>query len=105
MDGKTTIKYLQTYIREKDYHPELLKDYFLKLSEEVGELARAMRKDRKAKNEIEILGTIDEELFDIIYYTLAIANIYDIDIEQVAKVKSEMNESRYPCTVKYEMGR
>ena len=29
MDGKTTIKYLQTYIKEKDYHPELLKDYFL----------------------------------------------------------------------------
>ena len=36
MDGMTTIKYLQTYIKEKDYQPELLKDYFLKLSEEVG---------------------------------------------------------------------
>ena len=38
MDGKTTIKYLQTYIIEKDYHLELLKDYSLKLTEEVGEL-------------------------------------------------------------------
>jgi len=36
---------------------------------------------------------------------LAIANIYDIDIEQVAKVKSEMNESRYPSKVKFEEGR
>lgn len=43
MDGRTTIKYLQNFIREKDYHPELAKDYFLKLSEEVGELSRAMR--------------------------------------------------------------
>ena len=35
MDGKTTVKYLQTYIKAKDYHPELVKDYFLKLAEEV----------------------------------------------------------------------
>lgn len=105
MDGKTTIKYLQNYIKEKDYHPELLKDYFLKLSEEVGELACAMRKGLKAKNDIEIIGTVDEELWDIIYYALAIANIYDIDIEQLAKVKSKINESRYPSDVKFEEGR
>ena len=105
MDGKTTIKYLQTYIKENDYHPELLKDYFLKLSEEVGELSRAMRKGSKAQNSTDILGTVDEELWDVIYYALAIANIYDIDIEQVAKVKSEMNESRYPSKVKFEEGR
>lgn len=102
MDGKTTIKYLQTYIKEKDYHPELLKDYFLKLSEEVGELSRAMRKGLKAQNNDEILGTVDEELWDVMYYALAIANIYDIDIEQVAKIKSEMNESKYPSNVKFE---
>lgn len=105
MDGKITIKYLQTYIKEKDYQPELLKDYFLKLSEEVGELSRAMRKDLKAKNGTEIKGTVDEELWDVIYYALAIANIYDIDIEQVIKVKSEMNERRYPSKIKFEEGR
>lgn len=38
MVGKTTMKYLQTYIKEKDYHLELFKDYLLKLSEEVGVL-------------------------------------------------------------------
>ena len=97
MDGNTTIKYLQKYIKEKDYHPELLKDYFLKLSEEVGELSRAMRKGLKAQISTDILGTVDEELWDVIFY--------DIDIEQVAKVKSEMNESRYPSKVKFEEGR
>lgn len=105
MDGKTTIKYLQSYIKEKDFHPELLKDYFLKLSEEVGELSRAMRKGLKADNSNDISGTVDEELFDIIYYALAIANIYDIDIEQVAKVKSQMTEGKYPSTVKFEDNR
>lgn len=105
MDGKTTIKYLQTYIREKDYQPELLKDYFFKLSEEVGELSRAMRKELKASDAAQIKDTIDEELWDVIYYALAIANLYDIDMEQVIKTKSEMNQSRYPSAVQFEEGR
>lgn len=105
MDGKTTIKYLQSFIKAKDYKPELAKDYFLKLSEEVGELSRAMRKGLKAPNSNDIKGTIDEEVWDVIYYALAIANIYDIDLEYVIKVKSEMNENRYPSDVKFEEGR
>lgn len=105
MDGKTTVRYLQNYIKQKDYHPELLKDYFLKLSEEVGELSRAMRKGLKAQNDKDIKGTIDEELWDVIYYALAIANLYDIDLEQIIKTKSEMNQSRYPSSVRFEENR
>lgn len=105
MDGKTTVKYLQNYIKQKDYNPELLKDYFLKLSEEVGELASAMRKGLKAQNDKDIKGTIDEELWDVIYYAIAIANIYDIDLEQVIKTKSEMNQIRYPSSVIFEENR
>lgn len=105
MDGKTTIKYLQHYIKQKDYNPELLKDYFLKLSEEVGELSRAMRKGLKAPDTKDIKGTIDEEVWDVIYYAIAIANIYDIDLEQVIKTKSEMNQSRYPSSVMFEENR
>lgn len=105
MDGKTTVKYLQNYIKQKDYHPELLKDYFLKLSEEIGELSRAMRKGLKAHNNESIKGTIDEELWDVIYYTIAIANLYDIDLEQVIKTKEEMNQIRYPSSVAFEENR
>ena len=32
-------------------------------------------------------------------------NIYDVDIEQVAKLKSELNESKYPSGVKFEENR
>ena len=105
MDGRTTVRYLQNYIKQKDYHPELLKDYFLKLSEEVGELSRAMRKGLKAQNGKDIKGTIDEELWDVIYYAIAIANIYDVDLEQVIKTKSEMNQIRYPSSVVFEENR
>ena len=105
MDGKTTVKYLQNFIRQKDHNPELLKDYFLKLTEEVGELSRAMRKGLKAQNSEDIKGTIDEEIWDVIYYAIAIANIYDIDLEQVIKTKSEMNQSRYPSSAIFEENR
>lgn len=105
MGGKTTVKYLQNYIKQKDYHPELLKDYFFKLSEEVGELSRAMRKGLKAPNNEEIKGTIDEELWDVIYYAMAIANLYDIDLEQLIKTKEEMNQIRYPSCVVFEENR
>ena len=36
MDGKTTLKYLQNYIKAKDFKPELKTDYFFKFFEEVG---------------------------------------------------------------------
>ena len=105
MDGQTTIKYLQHYIREKDCKPELVKDYFLKLSEEVGELARAMRKDAKAPDLQHLKGSIDEELWDVIYYALAIANVYGIDVEEVIRAKAALAEEKYPSGVTFETGR
>ena len=105
MDGKTTVKYLQNYIKQKDFHPELLKDYFLKLTEEVGELSRAIRKNIKAESEDQIQGTIDEELWDVIYYAIAIANIYDVDLEKVIKVKSEISQNKYPTSIVFEEDR
>ena len=105
MDGRTTVKYLQDFIRRKDYDPQNKEGYFLKLAEEVGELSRAMRKGLKAPNARDIKGTIDEEVWDVMYYAIAIANLYDIDLEQVIKRKSEMNESRYPSDVVFEEGR
>lgn len=105
MDGKTTVKYLQSWIQAKDHHPELLKDYCLKLTEEVGELARAIRKDAKAPDPQHLKGSIDEELWDVVYYALAIANIYGIDMEEVIRAKAELAQERYPSPVKFEQGR
>lgn len=105
MDGKTTVKYLQNYIKAKDYNPELKKDYFIKLSEEVGELARAMRKDVTFKDTDNIKGIMDEELWDIIYYVLAIANCYDIDLEEVIKIKEDINNKKYNSDIHFETNR
>ena len=94
MDGRISIAYLQSYIKSKEYHPELVKDYFLNLAEETGELARAMRRGLRPAGDIR--GSIDEELWDVIYYTLAIANCYGIDMESVIPKKAAFNAQRYP---------
>ena len=105
MDGKTTLKYLQNYIKSKDYKPESIKDYFLKLSEEVGELANAIRKNQLKKEGESIKGTINEELWDVIYYALALANCYDIDIESAIKEKEDINNAKYNTGVVFEENR
>jgi len=90
-----SIKYLQEYIKSKDHHPELVKDYFLKLSEETGELSRAIRKKMRPTEPDQIKETIEEEIWDVIYYALAIANCYDIDVEKVIPVKENLNNVKY----------
>ncbi len=95
MSGQITIKYLQEYIKSKDYNPENTREYFIKLAEEVGELARAMHKDLRPESEGQIKNTIEEELWDVIYFTLAIANCYDIDVERIIPLKEAINNARY----------
>jgi len=89
------INELQTAIRNRDYQPQLAHGYFLKLVEEVGELAEAIRKGSKRHSDsIEIKGTIDEELFDVMYYVLALANVYDINMEEAVILKEQVNLTR-----------
>ena len=96
-----TVKYLQEYIKSKDYHPEAVKDYFLKLTEETGELAYAVRKNLRPENESQIKGTVEEELWDIMYYVLAIANCYGIDMERVIPLKEEINNKKYNTGIEF----
>lgn len=90
-----TISKLQKYIKEQDYNPTLKEQYFLKLAEEVGELSRAMRKNATPATASEFKGTIEEELYDVIYYTLNIANCYDIDVEKWIYIKEKLNDEKY----------
>jgi len=97
-----TIGYLQEYIRASDYRPELKEKYFMKLAEEVGELSRAMCKNMRPTNENDIKETIDEELWDVIYYAIALANCYDIDLERVIPLKEKINNEKYSNGIKFE---
>ena len=85
MDGNTTVKYLQNYLRQKDLgflaldslppgpqreaQEERLKhNFFLKLVEEVGEVSRAIFHGQFRGPGEPVKGTLDEELWDVLYY-------------------------------------
>jgi NTP pyrophosphatase (non-canonical NTP hydrolase) len=94
MPKEISINKLQEYIKNKDFNPNLKQGYLLKLVEEVGELAEAMRKDIRMK-ENQIKDTIEEELYDVLYYVLALANIYDINLEESIILKEKINKEKY----------
>ncbi len=95
MKKSISINQLQNFIKNIDYNPNSKEKYFLKLIEEVGELSEALRKDTRLIDKNHIKGTIEEELYDVLYYILAIANIYDIDMEECALLKEELNRVKY----------
>ncbi len=91
MSDKITLSYLQDYIKRKDFKPDLKHAYFLKLVEEVGELSEVLRKDKRMINK-NIKDTVEEELYDVLYYVVALANVYEIDLEEAFILKEEINE-------------
>ena len=100
-----TMRKMQKYLKEKykKTKPEDMKNtqrYFLKLIEEVGELAEVIRKEQRMEGN-NIKGTI-EELSDVLYYVLMIANTYDIDLEDCFRMKEELNYVRYGHTLRID---
>lgn len=106
MDGNITVKYLQDYLWKRDLKPGMEREYFLKLAEEVGEVARAMHKGLLPKAPDDVIGTLSEELWDVMYYVLALANLYGIDMETVIPIKEAYNDKRRPGrSHAFEIGR
>lgn len=68
---------------------KLLECYFLKLIGGVGELPGAIRKDIRL-NDGGIKGTVEEKLYDVLYYVLALANVYDINLEKYIQLKRRL---------------
>jgi NTP pyrophosphatase (non-canonical NTP hydrolase) len=95
MSDSVGLRDLQDFIKAKDHQPTLKHAYFLKLIEEVGELAEVVRKDRRLASSETIKGTIEEELYDVLYYTVALANVYDVDLAQCFRLKEELNRKKY----------
>ncbi|WP_246067485.1 MazG nucleotide pyrophosphohydrolase domain-containing protein [Paenibacillus koleovorans] len=93
-----SITELQAYIKNQDFRPDQPMHYFYKLIEEVGELSEVLRKNRRLNDEGTIKGTIEEELYDVLYYIAAIANIYEIDLEECAILKEQINVKKYAQT-------
>ncbi|MBW3696873.1 nucleotide pyrophosphohydrolase [Vibrio sp. T187] len=90
------ISELQNHIKEFDYAPELPEHYFLKLIEEVGELSESIRDGKSGQPPLEELkGSIAEELYDVLYYVCALANIHNVDLEKTHELKEILNKAKY----------
>jgi NTP pyrophosphatase (non-canonical NTP hydrolase) len=95
-----TLKDLQHYIdevcKERGWVKDTYAEKFLLFMEEVGELAKAMRKEHglyeeKAKQRrIEL----EEEFADVLSYLLDLANLYHVDLERAFREKERINEGR-----------
>ncbi len=95
MKKHINISDLQRLINQIDHKNNAIDKYFYKLSEEVGELAKSIRKNKRLDSECIIKDTIEEELYDIIYYVICIANLYNIDLEKCMILKEKLNAEKY----------
>lgn len=67
----------------------------LMLGEEVGELFKAIRKAEKMRvDNNSTIGSVEEEIADVLIFLCSIASRYGIDIEQALREKEERNKSR-----------
>ncbi|MGN1329834.1 MAG: MazG nucleotide pyrophosphohydrolase domain-containing protein [Clostridia bacterium] len=93
-----TIKELQKAIKSIDGitigESKISDRYFMKLVEEVGELSISIRKNKRMIDN-NIKGTIEEEIYDVLYYIICLANSYDIDLEKSIFLKEELNAKKY----------
>jgi len=100
LPAEPTLSVLQNYIAEvcqergwtKDSPPEK----FVLFIEEVGELAKAIRKKSGLYSEAAKQSSFDleEEFADVLSYLLDLANCHGIDLESAFRAKERVNESR-----------
>lgn len=90
LDRSLTLPQVQAYVQEMRIARNLImpvKDVVLHMSEELGEVARAVR-----KHDQENLG---EELADCLFFVLSAANEAGIDLTDALIRKEERNRTRF----------
>lgn len=95
MEKDLTIRKLQECIKNIDHKNNMNDKYMLKLMEEVGELAEAVRKNKRMQDDQNIKETIEEELQDVLYYIVCLANVNDIDLQNCIYLKEKINCEKY----------
>jgi len=95
-----TLSQLQQYVKEttarRGFDKESIEEKMILFVEEIGELARAIRKQKNIKMSADTKqANLAEELADCLFYLLDIANNLGIDLETAFKNKEEKNKKRY----------
>ncbi len=101
LKDKPTLKDLQEYIKqiakERAWDKNNYLEIFLLFSEEVGELAKAIRNETglyAEENKTIKKQEIAYEMADVLNYLLDLANYFDIDLEKAFREKDHINSMR-----------
>lgn len=95
-------QYMDTVCKERGWNQDNPLETFLLFSEEVGELAKAIRNHRglyqeEAKAHKQAASTkqaLEEEFADVLGYIFDLANQFDVNLEQAFRDKEALNEKR-----------
>jgi NTP pyrophosphatase (non-canonical NTP hydrolase) len=95
-----TLKDLQLYMdavcQERGWTHDTYAEKFLLFTEEVGELAKAIRKSAQLYDEKDAPKRFEltEEFADVLSYLLDLANLFHVDLEQAFREKEQINQGR-----------
>ena len=99
-----TVEALQSYLahRYKGWGND--QGMFMKLVEEIGEVAEVFNKKmgRKANDESDLIEHLGVELADMIHYIVAIAALNDIDLERIMLEKDKKASVKYHHDINLE---
>ncbi len=88
--------YIARVVLQRGFGNETPRDILLLLVEEVGELAKALRKAGGLKTDVQDSrdATIAPELADVLIYILDLANALSLDLAEALIAKEEVNQTR-----------
>jgi len=96
LKDKPTLAELQTFIRELVAEKDFTQDpneIFVLLTEEMGELAKELRKKWKYGAD-GVRETAEGEFADVLMYLMDLANHFGVDLEQAVRHKVAANDGR-----------
>lgn len=101
---KITIDALQAYLSDRYYDRANEQSLFMKLVEEIGEVAEVLNKraGRKSSGETDLQEQLGTELADMIHYIVAIAAINNIDLTRIMIEKDKKASVKYNHTTNLE---
>ncbi len=99
-----SIEALQAYLADRYGGWATEQSMFMKLVEEIGEVAEVLNKraGRKASDETDLKEQLGTELADMIHYIVAIAAINDIDLTRIMVEKDRKASIKYNHRVNLE---
>ncbi len=87
--------YLKAVVTERGFDKETVSEVFTVMVEEVGELAKAIRKANGQKVYIDSKHhAVEEEAADVLFMLLDVCNRLNIDLEKAFAAKEVKNNSR-----------